>query len=149
MCISTILYNLTHLLLLATKSNHFALHAGDFSYSPLLTVPPAQDFSKLGLVYITVLGLANQAVPHTGSWCSLATEVNYLTRIAPIEYLAFQARPASPMGAQLDSGMGHDMIVEFYLNLKSFCLNLRISLRESFFCVIKDFLDPYSPFWDH
>ncbi|KAJ9055817.1 hypothetical protein DSO57_1039275 [Entomophthora muscae] len=75
---------------------------------PLPTVPPAQDFSKLGFVYITVLGLANQIVPHTGNWQSLATAVNYLARIAPIVYLAFQAWPASPAGVQLDSGMGHD-----------------------------------------
>ncbi|KAJ9089328.1 hypothetical protein DSO57_1014110 [Entomophthora muscae] len=73
-----------YLLLLATKSDHFALHAGDSSYSPLPTVPPSQDFSKLGFVYSTVLKLANQAVSHTGSWRSLATAANYLVRIAPI-----------------------------------------------------------------
>ncbi|KAJ9084714.1 hypothetical protein DSO57_1021479 [Entomophthora muscae] len=71
-------------------------------------MPPAQDFSKLRFVYITVLGLTNQAVPHTGSWRSLATAVNYLVRIASIVYLAFQARPASPVGVQPDSGMGHE-----------------------------------------
>ncbi|KAJ9084753.1 hypothetical protein DSO57_1020974 [Entomophthora muscae] len=87
--------------LLVTKSDHFALHAGDSSYFPLPTVPPSQDF---------ILGLANQAMPHTGSWCSLATAVNYLVRIAPIVYLAFQAQPASPTGAQPDSGMGHDTV---------------------------------------
>ncbi|KAJ9048964.1 hypothetical protein DSO57_1029359 [Entomophthora muscae] len=76
--------------------------------SPLPTVPPAQDFSKMGFVYITVLGMANQVVPHTGSWCSLATAVNYPVRIAPIVYLAFQAQPASPVGVQLDSGIGHN-----------------------------------------
>ncbi|KAJ9073350.1 hypothetical protein DSO57_1017412 [Entomophthora muscae] len=108
-CISTALYNLTHLLLLATKSGHFALHDGDSSYSPLPTVPPAQDFSKLGFFYITVLGLVNQVVPHTESWFSLAIAVNYLVRIVPIVYLASQDRPASPMRAQLDSGMGHDI----------------------------------------
>ncbi|KAJ9075953.1 hypothetical protein DSO57_1030805 [Entomophthora muscae] len=75
---------------------------------PLPTVPPAQDFSKLGFVFITVLGLANQVVPHTGSWCPLATTVNYLIRIAPIVYMAFQAWPASPVGVQLYSGMGCD-----------------------------------------
>ncbi|KAJ9082503.1 hypothetical protein DSO57_1004067 [Entomophthora muscae] len=81
--------------------------------TPLLpTVPPAQDFSKLGFFYITVLGLANQVVPHTGSWHSLATTVNYLARIVPIVYMAFQAQLASPMGAQLDSGMGHDSFLE-------------------------------------
>ncbi|KAJ9048298.1 hypothetical protein DSO57_1036432 [Entomophthora muscae] len=76
--------------------------------SPLPTVPPAQDFINLGFVYITVLGIANQGVPYTGSWCFLATSDNYLVRIAPIVYLAFQAWPASPAGVQLDSGMGHD-----------------------------------------
>ncbi|KAJ9062968.1 hypothetical protein DSO57_1004913 [Entomophthora muscae] len=75
---------------------------------PLPTVPPAQDFSNLGFVYITVLGLANQVVTHTGNWQSLATAVNYLDRIVPIVYLAFQAWPASPARVQLDSGMGHD-----------------------------------------
>ncbi|KAJ9080648.1 hypothetical protein DSO57_1022663 [Entomophthora muscae] len=89
-------------------SDHFALHAGDSSYPPLSTVPPAHDFSKLGFDYITVLGLANQVVPHTESWQSLATAVNYLIRIAPNVYLAFQAQTASPAGAQPDSGMGHD-----------------------------------------
>ncbi|KAJ9053574.1 hypothetical protein DSO57_1022960 [Entomophthora muscae] len=76
--------------------------------TPLPTVTPAQDFSKLGFVYITVLGLVDQVVPHTGNWRSLATAVNYLVRIAPIVYLAFQAWPASPAGVQPDSGMGHD-----------------------------------------
>ncbi|KAJ9072534.1 hypothetical protein DSO57_1026473 [Entomophthora muscae] len=78
---------------------------------PLPTVPPAQAFSKLELVYITVLGLANQVVPHTGNWQSLATAVTYLARIAPIVYLAFQDWPASPAGVQPDSGIGHDTIV--------------------------------------
>ncbi|KAJ9064885.1 hypothetical protein DSO57_1025608 [Entomophthora muscae] len=106
---STPLYNLAYLLLLATKSDHFALHAGDFCCSSLPTVPPAQDFNKLDFVYITVLGLANQVVPHTENWKSLATAVNYLYRIAPIVYLAFQAQPASPSGVQSDSGMCHDI----------------------------------------
>ncbi|KAJ9082024.1 hypothetical protein DSO57_1008455 [Entomophthora muscae] len=94
--------------LLATKSDNLALHAGDSSYFPLPTVPPAQDFSKLGFVYITIFGLINQAVPHTGSWCSLATSINYLVIIAPIVYLAFYVWPASPLRVQTDSGMGHE-----------------------------------------
>ncbi|KAJ9054993.1 hypothetical protein DSO57_1008879 [Entomophthora muscae] len=54
------------------------------------------------------MGLANQVMPHTGSWHPLATAVNYLVQIAPIVYMAFQARPASTAGAQPDSGMGCD-----------------------------------------
>ncbi|KAJ9078702.1 hypothetical protein DSO57_1003973 [Entomophthora muscae] len=74
--------------------------------SPLPNAPPAQDFSKLGVVYITVLGLADQVVPHTGSWHPLATAVNYLVRITPVVYMAFQAQPDSSMGC--DSGVpGH------------------------------------------
>ncbi|KAJ9081751.1 hypothetical protein DSO57_1011345 [Entomophthora muscae] len=69
---------------------------------PLPNMPPTQDFSKLGFVYITVLGLANQVVPHTGSWRPLATALNYLIHIAPIVYMAFQAQPASPVGVQPD-----------------------------------------------
>ncbi|KAJ9076454.1 hypothetical protein DSO57_1026025 [Entomophthora muscae] len=76
---------------------------------PLPNAPPTQDFSKLGFVYITVLGLANQVVPHTGSWHPLATALNYLVCIASFVYMAFQARPASPVGVQLDSSMGRDM----------------------------------------
>ncbi|KAJ9049548.1 hypothetical protein DSO57_1023351 [Entomophthora muscae] len=52
--------------------------------------------------------MANQVVPHTGIWRPLATAVNYLVCIAPIVYMAFQARPASPVGVQSDSGMGRD-----------------------------------------
>ncbi|KAJ9081869.1 hypothetical protein DSO57_1010537 [Entomophthora muscae] len=78
------------------------------SHTPLPDAPPTQDFSKLGFIYITVLGLANQVVPHTGSWRPLATALNYLVHIAPIVYMALQARPASPVGVQLDSGMGRD-----------------------------------------
>ncbi|KAJ9072012.1 hypothetical protein DSO57_1039684 [Entomophthora muscae] len=76
---------------------------------PLPNVPPTQDFSKLGLIYIIVLGLADQVVPHTGSWRPLATALNYLVCIAPIVYMAFQARSSSPVGVQLDSGMGCDI----------------------------------------
>ncbi|KAJ9088784.1 hypothetical protein DSO57_1019794 [Entomophthora muscae] len=75
---------------------------------PLPDTPPAQDFRKLGFIYITVLGLVNQGVLHTGSWCPLATAVNYLVCIASIVYMAFQAWPTSPVGVQLDSGMGCD-----------------------------------------
>ncbi|KAJ9074056.1 hypothetical protein DSO57_1010144 [Entomophthora muscae] len=78
--------------------------------APLLpNAPPAQDFSKLGFVYIKVLGLANQVVPHTGSWRPLATALNYLVCIAPIVYMVFQARSASPVGVQSNSGMGCDI----------------------------------------
>ncbi|KAJ9056295.1 hypothetical protein DSO57_1034636 [Entomophthora muscae] len=70
------------------------------SVPPLPNVPPAQDF---------ILRLADQVVPHTVSWRPFATAINYLVCIAPIVYMAFQARPASPLGVQLDSGMGCDM----------------------------------------
>ncbi|KAJ9071557.1 hypothetical protein DSO57_1035780 [Entomophthora muscae] len=75
---------------------------------PLPNAPPSQDFSKLGFIYITVLGLANQVAPHTGGWRPLATAANYLVCIAPIVYMALQAQPASTVGAQLDSGMGRE-----------------------------------------
>ncbi|KAJ9090211.1 hypothetical protein DSO57_1004789 [Entomophthora muscae] len=64
-----------------------------------------------------VLGLANQVVPHTGSWRPLATAVNYLVRIAPIVYMAFQAWLSSPVGVQPDSVMGCDTQVQL-LNSK-------------------------------
>ncbi|KAJ9059091.1 hypothetical protein DSO57_1006222 [Entomophthora muscae] len=85
---------------------------------PLPNAPPTQDFSKLGFVCITILGLANQVVPHTGSWCLLATALNYLVWIAPIVYMAFQARLASPMGAQSDSDMGRDTMLHHIVPAK-------------------------------
>ncbi|KAJ9080486.1 hypothetical protein DSO57_1024411 [Entomophthora muscae] len=81
---------------------------------PPPNAPPAQDFSKLGFIYITALGLPNQVVPHTGSWRPLATTVNYLVQIMPIVYMAFQARPASPVRVQPDSGMGRDTIPDSF-----------------------------------
>ncbi|KAJ9068859.1 hypothetical protein DSO57_1024400 [Entomophthora muscae] len=75
---------------------------------PLPDAPSTQDFSKLGFGYITVLGLANQVMPHTGSWHPLATALNYMVCIVPIVYMAFQDRPASSVGVQPDSGMGRD-----------------------------------------
>ncbi|KAJ9088216.1 hypothetical protein DSO57_1025289 [Entomophthora muscae] len=78
------------------------------STPPLPIMPPALEFSKLGFVYIAVLGLANQVVPHTRSWRPLATAVNYIFSISPIGYMAFQDFPASPVGVQPNSGMGCD-----------------------------------------
>ncbi|KAJ9057269.1 hypothetical protein DSO57_1024374 [Entomophthora muscae] len=75
---------------------------------PLPNVLSAQDFRKLGFVYITVFGLANQVISNTGSWRPLATAVNYLVKISPIVYMAFQAQPTSPVRVQLDSGPGYD-----------------------------------------
>ncbi|KAJ9060606.1 hypothetical protein DSO57_1029045 [Entomophthora muscae] len=72
---------------------------GTLSTPPLPNVPPAYDFT-LGLVY--------QVLPHTRSWHPLATAVNHIFRITPIVYMAFHAQPASPVGVQLDSGMGCD-----------------------------------------
>ncbi|KAJ9069892.1 hypothetical protein DSO57_1014022 [Entomophthora muscae] len=69
--------------------------------------PNLVSLSPLSLT-ITVLGLANQVVPHTGSWRPLATALNYLVCIAPIVYMDFQAWPASPVGVQPDSSMGCD-----------------------------------------
>ncbi|KAJ9062470.1 hypothetical protein DSO57_1010493, partial [Entomophthora muscae] len=83
--------------------------------SPLPNVPPTQDFSKLGFVYITVLGLANQVVPHTGSWRPLATALNYMICITSIVYMAFQAWPASPVGVQPDSSMGRDTMLSILI----------------------------------
>ncbi|KAJ9048594.1 hypothetical protein DSO57_1033441 [Entomophthora muscae] len=60
-----------------------------------------------------MLGLANQVVPHYGSWHPWTTAVNYLIRIAPIVYMAFQARSASPVGVQLDTSMGCDTLGQF------------------------------------
>ncbi|KAJ9054476.1 hypothetical protein DSO57_1014156 [Entomophthora muscae] len=94
---------------------------------PLPNVSLAQDFSKLGFVYITVLGLADQAVPHNRSWHLLATAVNYINRIALIVHMAFQAWPASPVGVQPGSGMSCDSIAKGAM-LNTFALQLWVAL---------------------
>ncbi|KAJ9088626.1 hypothetical protein DSO57_1021106 [Entomophthora muscae] len=68
---------------------------------PLPDAPPTQDFSKLGI------GAGQPS--HASYWelAPLATALNCLAHIAPIVYMAFQARPASPVGVQTDSGMGY------------------------------------------
>ncbi|KAJ9071229.1 hypothetical protein DSO57_1039060 [Entomophthora muscae] len=75
------------------------------------TTTPYQRASCSGLQLI------NQVVPHTGSWHPLATKVDYLIRIAPIVYMAFQAWPASPVGVLSDSGMGCDTNIKLVGNL--------------------------------
>ncbi|KAJ9059501.1 hypothetical protein DSO57_1001573 [Entomophthora muscae] len=82
---------------------------------PLPNAPPTQDFRKLGFVYITVLGLANQVVPHTGSWRPLSTSLNYLVCIVHIVYMAFQAQPASPVGVHPDSGLYLQQTTKLFL----------------------------------
>ncbi|KAJ9051013.1 hypothetical protein DSO57_1008833 [Entomophthora muscae] len=59
--------------------------------------------------YPMCLLLKSSVVPHNGSWRPLATAVNYIVRIAPIVYMAFQERPASPVGVQPYFGMGLDI----------------------------------------
>ncbi|KAJ9071074.1 hypothetical protein DSO57_1000750 [Entomophthora muscae] len=78
---------------------------------PLPDALPVNDF---------MLGLANQVVSHTGSWCPWATTVNYLFRIAPIVHMAFQARTASLVGVQPDTSMD---VTGSYFNSK----NLQLS----------------------
>ncbi|KAJ9064375.1 hypothetical protein DSO57_1031377 [Entomophthora muscae] len=76
---------------------------------PILTTMKEMHFNPLfWCASCPRLQLANQAMPHTESWRPLATAVNYIVRIVPIVYMAFQARPASPVGVQPDSGMSCD-----------------------------------------
>ncbi|KAJ9076255.1 hypothetical protein DSO57_1027997 [Entomophthora muscae] len=70
--------------------------------APLPNAPPTQDFSKLGI------GAGQPSCAPYWELGPLATALNYLVCIAPIVYMAFQVRPASPVGVQPDSGMGCD-----------------------------------------
>ncbi|KAJ9089174.1 hypothetical protein DSO57_1015502 [Entomophthora muscae] len=67
--------------------------------TPFPDALPAHDFSKLGFVYLTVLGLTNQVMPHPRNWHPWATAANHLVRMAHILHMAFQAWPASPEGS--------------------------------------------------
>ncbi|KAJ9076120.1 hypothetical protein DSO57_1029315 [Entomophthora muscae] len=52
-------------------------HSNTMQETPTITLAQeansTQDSNKLGFVYITVLGLANQVVTHTRTWCPWAT----------------------------------------------------------------------------
>ncbi|KAJ9048969.1 hypothetical protein DSO57_1029300 [Entomophthora muscae] len=52
-------------------------HSNTMKKTPTITLVQeansTQDSNKLGFVYITVLGLENQVVTHTGTWCPWAT----------------------------------------------------------------------------
>ncbi|KAJ9054422.1 hypothetical protein DSO57_1014861, partial [Entomophthora muscae] len=70
--------------------------------SSLPDVPPAQDFSKLGFIYITVLRLANQVMTHTGNLCP-----GHCCKLSCQDHTNCD-RPASPVGVQPDSDIGCD-----------------------------------------
>ncbi|KAJ9086991.1 hypothetical protein DSO57_1037685 [Entomophthora muscae] len=61
------------------------------------TPPPPNTASAQDFSCVPYLELAH-----------LATAFNYKVKIAPTVYMAFQARPTSPVRTQPDSGMGCD-----------------------------------------
>ncbi|KAJ9070604.1 hypothetical protein DSO57_1006019 [Entomophthora muscae] len=66
------------------------------------------NYNKLGFVYLTMLELAEQVVPHMRVWRPWATAANYVMRMAPIIYWAFQAQPFLLTEGSLGSNPGHE-----------------------------------------
>ncbi|KAJ9079252.1 hypothetical protein DSO57_1037362 [Entomophthora muscae] len=66
------------------------------------------DYSTLGFAYLTMLGLAEQVISHMRVWCPWATTANYVMRMAPIIYWAFQARPFLSTEGSSEGNPGHD-----------------------------------------
>ena len=78
--------------------------------APPLAMAGYLDNSKLGFVYVTMLGLAEQVIPHMGALRPWATAVSYVMRLAPVMYWAFQARPATLYRNPETTTQGHDTI---------------------------------------
>ncbi|KAJ9078485.1 hypothetical protein DSO57_1006260 [Entomophthora muscae] len=58
---------------------------------PCVPSASSYDYSKLGFVYLTMLGLTEQVIPHMGVWRPWATAVNYVMQIV-------RANPKPRMG---------------------------------------------------
>ncbi|KAJ9061342.1 hypothetical protein DSO57_1021529 [Entomophthora muscae] len=53
------------------------------------------DYSKFGFDYFILFGFTKQVILHVGAWQPWVSAVNYMMRIAPVMYWAFQAFPLS------------------------------------------------------
>ncbi|KAJ9059459.1 hypothetical protein DSO57_1002036 [Entomophthora muscae] len=98
-CNSTTLYSLIYLLLLATKSDHFALHAGDSSYSPLVNCASCPGLH----IGAGQPGRAPYWELTLSSYCSQLSDQNCAYCV-----LGLPGPAAFPAGVQPDSGMDHD-----------------------------------------
>ncbi|KAJ9085521.1 hypothetical protein DSO57_1012982 [Entomophthora muscae] len=96
--------------------NQMSLPIKEYSY-------PSYDYSKLEFAYVTLLGFNEQVIPHTGAWQPWASATNYMLRIAPVVYWAFQARPLSLFADKPDTTPGH---VTILLWLKKDCSTLML-----------------------
>ncbi|KAJ9059727.1 hypothetical protein DSO57_1036408 [Entomophthora muscae] len=74
---------------------------------PLVNTILPYDYSTL-VAYLTMLGLAEQVIPHMRAWCPWATAANYVMRMPPIIYWAFQARPFLLTEGSSEGNPGHD-----------------------------------------
>ncbi|KAJ9073164.1 hypothetical protein DSO57_1019384 [Entomophthora muscae] len=74
------------------------------------SIYPSYDYSKLGFAYVTLLGFTEQVIPHMGAWQPRASAVNYMMRIAPVVYWAFQSCPKTLFADKSDTPPVHDKI---------------------------------------
>ncbi|KAJ9078927.1 hypothetical protein DSO57_1001678 [Entomophthora muscae] len=81
---------------------------------PLIPSASLYDYSKLGFVYLIMLGLTEQVIPHMGVWRPWATAANYVMQMAPVIYWAFQAQPFPSNKGSPGSHPAHD---NMYINL--------------------------------
>lgn len=93
--------------------------------APPLAMAGYLDNSKLGFVYVTMLGLAEQVIPHMGALRPWATAVSYVMRLAPVMYWAFQARPAALHSHPESTSQGHNTVVQLQGRIQQFALPKR------------------------
>ncbi|KAJ9051740.1 hypothetical protein DSO57_1002004 [Entomophthora muscae] len=90
---------------LAQPSLTMSATTGELSLIPSASL---YDYSKLGFAYLTMLELTDQVIPHMGVWRPWATAANYVMRMAPVIYWAFQAQPFPLNKGSPGSPPGHD-----------------------------------------
>ncbi|KAJ9068583.1 hypothetical protein DSO57_1027179 [Entomophthora muscae] len=85
---------------------------------PLIPSASSYDYSKLGFAYLTMLGLTEQVIHHMGVWRPWATAANYVMRMAPVIYWAFQDQPFPSTKGSPGSHPGHDRFTQVLWHVK-------------------------------
>ncbi|KAJ9057324.1 hypothetical protein DSO57_1023854 [Entomophthora muscae] len=80
--------------------------------SPAPPIPQPYDYSRAGMVILTILSLAKVDIPNLGAYCPLSTGLFYLTHSAPFLYWAlvtcYLDVLSSPLVPWYMTASGHD-----------------------------------------
>ncbi|KAJ9065829.1 hypothetical protein DSO57_1015460 [Entomophthora muscae] len=92
--------------------------------SPAPPIPQPYDYSRAGMVILTILSLAKVVIPNLGDYRPLAARLHYLTCSAPFLYWALVTRYpdglSSPLVPWYMTASGHDNQIK---NIKEILMN--------------------------